>query len=52
MEDINQRGIYTDLVRELSKKGINVYIVSPRQRREHLPTELFKEKNINVLIIC
>ncbi len=49
MEDINQRGIYTDLVRELSKRGINVYIVSPRQERENLPTQLTKEGNINIL---
>ncbi|MSU00243.1 glycosyltransferase family 4 protein [Tissierella pigra] len=49
MEDINQRGIYTDLIRELSNRGINIYIVSPRQRRENLPTELLKQDNINIL---
>ncbi|WMM24327.1 glycosyltransferase family 4 protein [Tissierella sp. MB52-C2] len=49
MEDIRQRGIYTDLVRELSSRGVNVYIVSPRQKRENLPTELSKEGNIKVL---
>ena len=49
MEDINQRGIYTDLVRQLSEKGVNVYIVSPRQERENLPTQLTKEGNINIL---
>ena len=49
MENINQRGIYTDLIRELSTRGINVYVVSPRQRREELPTELSKEGNINIL---
>lgn len=49
MENIDQRGIYTDLVRELSEKGINVYIASPRQKRENLPTELVKEGNINIL---
>lgn len=49
MEDINDRGIYTDLVRELSCRDINVYIVSPNQRRENLPTELLKLGNINIL---
>ncbi len=49
IEDINERGIYTDLVRELSERGINVYVVSPRQKREGLPTELSKEGNINIL---
>ena len=49
MEDINQRGIYTDLVRQLSEKGVNVYIVSPRQERENLPTQLTKEGKINIL---
>ena len=49
MDDINQRGIYTDLVRELSERGINVYVVSPRQKRENLPTELSKKGNINIL---
>lgn len=49
MEDINQRGIYTDLVRELSERDINIYVVSPRQKRENLPTELLKEGSINIL---
>lgn len=49
MENTNQRGIYTDLVRELSEREINIYVVSPRQKREGLPTELSKEGNINIL---
>ena len=49
IEDISQRGIYTDLARELSSRGINMYIVSPRQKREKLPTQLSKEGNINIL---
>lgn len=49
MENINQRGIYTDLVEELSERGINIYVVSPRQKRENLPTELSKEGNISIL---
>lgn len=49
MEDINQRGIYTDLVRELGDRGLNVYIASPREKRKNLPTELIKYENINIL---
>lgn len=49
MENINQRGIYTDLIRELSDRGLNIYVVSPRQRRENLPTELHKEDNVTIL---
>lgn len=49
VEDINERGIYTDLVRELDNNGINMFVVSPRQKRESLPTELFIQNNINIL---
>lgn len=48
-ENIDQRGIYTDLVRQLSSKGINMYVVCPRQKRENLSTELSTQGNINVL---
>lgn len=51
MEDVNQRGIYTDFVRELNQRGINVYVVCPRQKRENLPTELVREGNINILTV-
>lgn len=49
MEDINERGIYTDLVRELSKRGLNVYVVFPREKRTNLPTELENLGNIKLL---
>src|SRR6056297_241991 len=49
MENINKRGIYTDLVRELANRGYNVYVVSPRERRMNLPTELHEEVNIHSL---
>jgi len=49
IENINERGIYTDLVRELSARGVNVYVVTPRQKREHLPTELTRQDNIYLL---
>lgn len=49
IEDITQRGIYTDLIREVAKKGINVYVVCPREHRENLPTELECYDNIHIL---
>lgn len=49
MEDINERGIYTDLVRELARRGINMYVVSPRERRTNLKTELTIVNNIKLL---
>ncbi len=49
IEDINERGIYTDLVRELSARGVNVSVVTPRQKRENLPTELTRQDNIHLL---
>lgn len=49
MEDIQERGIYTDLVRELAKKGNDVYVVFPRERRTGLSTEVKKEENIKLL---
>lgn len=49
MENVNERGIYTDLVREFANRGINIYVVSPREKRTGLPTELFNEGKINIL---
>lgn len=51
MENINQRGIYTDLIREMSNRGVNVYVVFPRQKRENLPTELLSKDNISILMV-
>lgn len=49
INDINHRGIYADLIRELDKREINTYVVSPRQKREKLPTELIKKNNTQIL---
>ncbi|MGE7647257.1 glycosyltransferase family 4 protein [Peribacillus frigoritolerans] len=49
MENVNERGIYSDLVRELARIGINMYVVSPREKRTNLPTELSQIENINIL---
>ena len=49
MENIHERGIYTDLVRELARRGINMYVVFPREKRKNLPTELMTIENIHLL---
>lgn len=49
MENINVRGIYTDLVRELANRGINMFVVSPREKRTNLHTELSITDNISIL---
>ena len=51
MEDIEQGGIYTDLVRELASTGINMYEVSPREKRANLTTDLIKKDNIHILLV-
>lgn len=49
MENINVRGIYTDLVRELARRDIKMHVVFPRERRTGLPTELTTLDNIKLL---
>lgn len=48
-KDIYRRSIYADLVRELANRGVEVYVVCPRQRREQLSTELINYGNIHIL---
>lgn len=49
IESIDDGGIYTDMVRELASRGINMYVVSPREKRMNLPTELTIKENISIL---
>ena len=44
-------GIYQDLIEELLENGHQVYAVSPRERREHLPTELVETNGVQVLYV-
>ncbi len=48
-EDINKRGIYPDLVRTLADNNCEVFVVTPREKRTRLNTELSEYKNIKVL---
>lgn len=47
-ENIEDRGIYYDLVKTLSET-CEVYVVTPREKRTNLETELAQYKNIKVL---
>lgn len=47
--DIKLRGIYPDLLRKFVNEGYRVFIVSPRERRLGLKTELKKEGNVTYL---
>lgn len=38
IETISQSGIYTDLLRKFNEHGHNVFVVSPRERKNNLPT--------------
>lgn len=46
LENINDRGIYTDLLRELKSRGHNLYVCCGRQRREKKPTECVTEDGV------
>lgn len=49
-QSLRERNIYTDLLREFEKKGHNIYVVSPVEKREKKKTRLIKEKE-NVYIL-
>lgn len=48
-ENLNNHGIYSDLLRTFEKNGHEVYIVSSRERKLKKPTEISKEKNVTYL---
>ncbi len=48
-DSINQHAIYPDLLREFKNQGHNVYVVSRRERRTGLPTELVEEDGAKLL---
>ena len=46
---INEKGIYTDLLREFIRHGDKVFILSPTERREGKQTQLIEEENSVIL---
>lgn len=49
LDSIQQSGLYTDLLRRFVSEKHNLYVVSARQKREGLPTEVFVEGNARLL---
>lgn len=48
---IEQKGIYTDLLRRFRDKGHNIYIILPRERFTKLTTELVTTDRVNMLYV-
>ena len=51
MNSVEERGIYTDLMRKFRDKGHKVYIVSPTERRDGLKTSVIEEKGVKILSV-
>lgn len=51
MLTIEQRGIYTDLMRKFRSEGHNLYIVSPTERRDGRETMLIKQDGVHILSV-
>lgn len=51
MLSVEQRGIYTDLMRKFRNEGHLVYIVSPTERRDGCETSLTVEEGVQILSV-
>ncbi|WP_165154704.1 glycosyltransferase family 4 protein [Parabacteroides sp. ZJ-118] len=51
IENMNSRGIYSDLMREFINRGNDVYIASPTERRFGKPTHLIEQSHCRILKI-
>lgn len=50
-DDVSVRGIYSDLMREFIKRGNDVYIASPTERRFGKPTHLIDSPHCHIIKI-
>lgn len=48
-ESIQERNLYTDLLREFVKNGHHVYAISPVEKRQNQATHLIEEENATIL---
>lgn len=46
---LDQQGIYTDLLMTFAKNGHHLYIISPVEKRNKMPTKLITSDNVNLL---
>lgn len=49
ISDINERGIYNDLLRQFTADGHDVYIIKPLERRLKQPTSLTNNGRVHIL---
>ena len=49
LHNVEERGIYSDLMRKFAANGHKVYVVSPFERRMNRKTELFNSVGVNIL---
>lgn len=49
ISNIDEGGIYQDLLREFVRKGHSVFVVSPIERRNQEKTHLVKKNNVSIL---
>lgn len=48
-DSLDERNIYTDLLREFRKNGHSVYVISPVEKRQNKNTHVIKEENTTIL---
>lgn len=51
MLTIEQRGIYTDLMRKFRDEGHSVYILSPTERRDKRKTSIIQESGVQIISV-
>jgi glycosyltransferase involved in cell wall biosynthesis len=49
IDTLDNRGIYTDLLRKFRDEGHDVYVISPSERRYNNPTNLVETSGCNIL---
>lgn len=49
VKSLEERGIYTDLLRKFKEEGHDVFVVSPSERRDKKKTHLLKEHGVSIL---
>jgi Glycosyl transferases group 1 len=48
-KDINNRGLYNDLLRKFAEHGHDIYVVAPTERRNKQQTHLIKTNNASIV---
>lgn len=51
MKNIEEKGIYTDLLKQFRDEGHQVYVVTPTEKRSNQPTKYIKENDVHILTV-